>query len=106
MNGYKGNTKVSQTLWSDPERSRFFLIPSDRQLPPGDFNLRTITGRQMNVDPNALTSFEVTRDEAKTWLNSQFGQVLEEAKGKLTNYLSNLGKSSPKSKPESESHEA
>ncbi len=95
------NTKVSPTLWSDSERSRFFLISGDRQLPPGDFVLRTITGRQMEVDPNALAPFEVTRDEAKTWLNSQFGQVLEEAKGKLTNYLSNLGKSSPKSKPES-----
>ncbi len=56
----------------------------------------------MEVEPNALKPFEVTRDEAKTWLNSQFGQVLEEAKGKLTNYLSKLGKSSPESEPESE----
>ena len=70
------NTKVSPVLWSNPERSRFFLIPGDRQIPPGDFPLHTITGRQMKVEPNALTPFEVTRDEAKTWLNSQFGQVV------------------------------
>ena len=96
------NMKVSQTLWSNIERSRFFLIPNDHQIPDGDFLLRTITGRQMEVDPNALESFEVNRDEAKSWLNSQFGKVVEEAKGKLTNYLTNLGKSSSywsKSKP-------
>ena len=100
------NTKISPTLWSDVERSRFFLIPGDRQIPPGDFPLRTITGRQMEVEPNALAPFEISREEAKTWLNSQFGQVLEEAKGKLTNYLRNLGKSASKSQPESEQKQA
>ena len=85
------NSKLSQTLWSDVERSRFFLIPSDRQLPPGDFPLRTITGRQMEVEPQSLTPFEVTREEATAWLKSQLGNVIEEAKGKLINYFSQLG---------------
>ena len=38
----------------------------------------------MEVDPNALETFEISREEAKNRLNSQFGQVLAEAKGKLT----------------------
>ena len=96
------NTKIPPTLWSDVERSRFFLIPGDRKISPGDFPLRTITGRQMEVDPNALETFEISREEAKTWLNSQFGQVLEEAKGKLTNYLGSLGKSATQSQPDTE----
>lgn len=96
------NSKIPSTLWSDLERSRFFLIPSDRKISPGDFPLRTITGRQMEVDPNALETLEISREEAKNWLNSQFGQVIEEAKGKLTNYLSNLAKSAPKSQPGTE----
>ncbi|MDJ0592860.1 MAG: hypothetical protein QNJ72_23195 [Pleurocapsa sp. MO_226.B13] len=96
------NTKVTPTLWSDVERSRFFLIPGDRKIPPGDFPLRTITGRQMEVDPKALETFEISREEAKNWLNSQFGQVIEEAKGKFTNYLGNLGKSATQSQPDTE----
>ena len=100
------NTKISLTLWSDIERSRFFLISGDCKIPPGDFPLRTITGRQMEVEPNALAPFEISREEAKTWLNSQFDRVLEEAKGKLTNYLSNLGQSATQSQPDSEQKKA
>ncbi len=77
----------SQTLWSNPERSRFFLIPDDRQLPPGDFALRTIIGRQMEVDETALAAFEVTRDEAKAKLKEQFGQILATAKGGIMDAL-------------------
>ena len=100
------NTKIAPTLWSDMERSRFFLIPQDHQISPGEFSLRTITGRQIKVEPNALAPFEISREEAKIWLNSQFGQIVEEAKGKITNYLRNVGKSPPRSQPESKQKQA
>ena len=48
------------TLWSDTARTRFFLIPDDEQLPPGDFDLRTITGGHLKVDAAALAEFEIS----------------------------------------------
>jgi hypothetical protein len=77
----------SQTLWSNPGRSRFFLIPDDRQLPGGDFVLRTIIGRQMEVEETALAPFEVSREQAKDRLKEQFGQMLTTAKGGIMDAL-------------------
>lgn len=76
-----------KTLWSDVTGTRHFLIPDGQQLPSGEFILRTVTGRQQRVDPNVLASFEVTREEAKIWLQEQFGQVVEQAKGAVMDML-------------------
>ena len=52
----------SKTLWSNHDRTRFFLIPDDRELPGGDFELKTITGRQQHTLENAVIEFEISRD--------------------------------------------
>ena len=60
----------------------------------------------MDVEPQSLTPFEVTREEATVWLKSQLGNVIEEAKGKLINYFSQLGaKSSSQSHPQSQNNQ-
>ncbi|MEM6253798.1 MAG: hypothetical protein AAF821_12830 [Cyanobacteria bacterium P01_D01_bin.156] len=69
-----------KTVWSNSERSRYFLIPDECELPAGDFQLRTTTGRQQTVDEAALTEYEISREEAKAWLKEQFGQILGSAK--------------------------
>lgn len=89
--------KFSQTLWSNPERSRFYLIPDERELASGNFVLRTVTGRQREVDEADLESFEVSRDEAKVWLKEQFGQVLTSAKGGIMDALKNWRSPQPAS---------
>ncbi len=80
---------VSKTLWSDPDRSRFFLIPNDHQLPVGDFELRTVTGRKQQVEESAIIEFEISRDEAKIWLKEQFGEFLTSAKTGIIDALKN-----------------
>ena len=82
------NSNFSKPLWSNPERTRFFLIPDDCQLPAGNFNLRTIIGRQNSVDSESLSPFEVSREEAKVWLNAQFSQMLQGARSTILDALS------------------
>jgi len=64
------------TLWSDAARSRFFLVPDEKKLPPGDLILRTITGRVQRVDAIAVAPFEVTEEQAKEWVKGEFGKIL------------------------------
>jgi len=78
------------TLWSDTPRTRFFLIPDEQQIPPGDFVIRTITGRKHEVDPASLAPFEKTEEEAKKWLESQFGQILDTARGAVDRFVDRL----------------
>lgn len=77
----------TKTLWSDISRMRHFLIPDNESLPPGDFVLRTLTGRQHEVDPKFLEPFEVSQEQAKAWLKGQLGQVLQSAKGAVMDAL-------------------
>lgn len=78
-----------KTLWSDTRRSRFFLIPDDRELSRGNFELRTVTGRQRTADEANLEPFEVSQEEAKVWLKEQFSQMLTSAKTSIMDALKN-----------------
>ena len=78
------------SLWSDTLRSRFFLIPDEQLLPPGEFVIRTITGRKLEVDPASLAPFEKTEAEAKKWLESQFGKILDTARGAVDRFVDRL----------------
>ncbi len=78
------------TLWSDAARTRFFLIPDEQQLSPGDFRIHTITGRKLTVDAAAIASFEITEEEAKKWLESQLGSFLDSARGAVERFIDRL----------------
>lgn len=83
-----------KTVWSNQERSRHFLIPDDTKLPPGTFVLRTVIGRQMDVEEEAALPFEVTREEAKAWLKKQMAGMVGQAKDALIKFLGKeVGKS-------------
>jgi len=75
------------TLWSNQERIRHFLLPSDVELPPGDFVLRSHTGQQRQVHEEAVAPYEVSREQATAWVRGQFGQALEQAKASLLEAL-------------------
>ena len=75
---------TTMTLWSDATtRTRHFLIPDGADLPTGDFELRTVKGRQKRVNAEIVVIYEVTHEEAKAWLKDQFGQVIDSAKESL-----------------------
>lgn len=71
---------TTKSIWSNATRDRHFLIPDSEELPSGEFNLLTVTGRQQQVDPEALAPYAISQEEAKAWLKDQFGQVVESAK--------------------------
>ena len=81
-------TGVTKSLWSTPDRTRYFLIPDDRELPPGDFLLVTLTGKRREVDPAAAAAeFEVSRAEAKAWTESELKEVLGDVREKIQGAL-------------------
>lgn len=78
------------TLWTDSARTRFFLIPDDRQLPEGKFLIKTITGRVIKVEEGALSDFEVTEEQAKAWLKDEFGKMLDGARAAVDRFVAKL----------------
>lgn len=70
----------SKKLWSNTSRTRHFLIPDEVELPAGTFELRTLTGRNKHIDQASIVQYEVTHEQAQTWLKDQFAQVIDTAK--------------------------
>ena len=68
------------SLWSTPDRSRWFLIASSITLPAGGMSIQTLTGESAFVDPACLGPFELTECQARRWANDQLGQTLDELK--------------------------
>jgi hypothetical protein len=77
-------------IWSTLDRARRFIIPDDAELPPGDFALRTATGRAASVDEAAVLPFEVSDDEARAWAKAQLGGVLGELRGRTLGFAERL----------------
>jgi hypothetical protein len=79
------------TLWTNLDRTRFFLIPDEQQLSSGEFRIHTVTGRKFTVDPEALTSFEISENEAKSHLESEFSKMLDGAHSAVDRFIDRLG---------------
>lgn len=54
----------THTLYASDDRKRFFHVPDDASLPPGDFVVRSLTGKKLSADPVALDVYEVPEAEA------------------------------------------
>ena len=80
------------TLWTTPDRTRHFLVPDDAALPEGPLTLRTASGRDRTVDPEAVAPYEVSETEARAWLESQLRDVLDEAKAGVLGFVGRLRK--------------
>jgi hypothetical protein len=88
-----------KTLWFNGDRTRFFLVPNDQELPSGDFILRRGVSHQMQVDELALQPYEITREAARAYLDSQAEHVLDEAKSSVLNFLEQFKLPSPPPDP-------
>jgi hypothetical protein len=82
-------------LWFGNDRTHFFLIPNDQELPTGDFILHNGVNHQIQVDKTALQPYEVTKETARAWLESQAGQVMEEVKNSALNLIEQFRSNSP-----------
>lgn len=81
---------TTHTLWSDPDRTQYYLVPDDADLPAGDVVLRTPAGREMNADAAALAPYAVTREEAKAHLDAQLEDVLAEMRTRVEGFVERL----------------
>lgn len=84
------STPVPRTLWSDSARTRFFLIPERQEIPQGEFQIRTITCRELTADPAILMSFEISKSDAKRYLESELGKMLDIARGAVDGFIDRL----------------
>jgi hypothetical protein len=80
----------NQTLWTNTDQSRYFLVPESQELAAGPFALRTFTGEERSVDEAALASFEITEEEARAHSVAQVEQVAANARDAFSNYLNLL----------------
>lgn len=79
-----------RSLWTTPDRARHFLVPEAADLPGGALALRTASGRERAVDPEAAAPYEVTEAEAKAWLEGQLKGLLGEARSGVLGFVGRL----------------
>jgi hypothetical protein len=64
-------------IFATQKRDRFFLVPDEVQLPPGDLEVRSITGLLLKVDPAAIAAHEVPEEVAKKHVQERVATILE-----------------------------
>ncbi len=80
----------NQTLWTNTDQSRYFLIPEGQELAEGPFALRTFSGEERSVDEASLAPFEIDEEQAKAHSVAQVEQVAANARDAFSNYLNLL----------------
>jgi len=51
-------TQDNDSLWTNSNRSLYFLIPNNQKLASGNFTIITSSGNKKTVAPDALAPFE------------------------------------------------
>ncbi len=72
------NSENTPFLWINSTRTRYFLIPENQNIPPGDFILFNLTGKKKTVTPTTLSSFEITEEQAMAYLETELNQLIEQ----------------------------
>jgi len=70
----------THTLYAAEDRKRFFHVPDDARLPPGDFVVRSLTGKKLAADPVALDVYEVPEAEAMKLAQEVLGSFAEKVR--------------------------
>jgi len=81
---------MPESLWKSSDPARFFVIPDDVELPPGNLSIRNLIGERREVDPGALERFERTEAEASKWMEGKVGKALEGVRGWIDNLADRL----------------
>jgi hypothetical protein len=66
------------TVWSTPDRQRWFILPANSSAVQGPLSIRSLTGQTEEVDPRWLIPFEVTETQARDWAKHELGVALDE----------------------------
>ena len=84
----------STSLWLAVTDEGYFLIPEGFVFLPGPLLIKNLVGGSASVDPQSLSPFEVSEDQARVWAKEELGQALGEIRdavdGKLTEWRQKL----------------
>lgn len=80
-----------RTLWRDEAGGRVYLVPDDAALPEGGLLLRAGATRQQAVDAAAAAPFQVSRDEARAFLDARLDGFIAGVQGRVEDALAGLG---------------
>lgn len=80
-----------RTLWRDEARRRFYLVPDGAELAAGPLVLRSGASRQLAVDEASATPYEVTKDEARAFLDARLDRFVGGVKHSVEDALAKLG---------------
>jgi hypothetical protein len=80
-----------RTLWRDEAGGRVYLVPDHAPLPPGGLLLRAGATRQVPVDEDAVAEFEVSRDEARAFLDARLDGWVAGVQGRVEDALAAIG---------------
>lgn len=81
----------ARTLWRDEENGRQYLVPHDAELPPGPLLLRAGASGSASVDPAAAAPYEVTRAQARAYLDTRLDAWAASTSAALGEAFSLLG---------------
>jgi hypothetical protein len=70
-------------IYLTPSHTRFFRVPADHALPPGEFVVRNLDKQELHVSEEALRTFEIPQKEAHALLREEMKQALKQAKDAL-----------------------
>ncbi len=73
-------TEEGKTLWTNDERTRFFLVPDGVVLFDGTFVIRDLLGHSKRVAEEALAPFAVPKETADEHLRAQLRSVVGSVK--------------------------
>lgn len=74
-------------LWSNVDRSRWFLIPDNFSPGNGSMPILTLLGDTAMVDLDSVAIYEITEDQARYWAKEQLDQSLDGIRGAIDGKL-------------------
>jgi hypothetical protein len=77
-------------LWTTPDRTRWFVVPSQSEIGDGAFVIHDLKDASRSVDPMALIPFELTEHQARRFAKEELGKSLEELRGVIDTKLADL----------------
>jgi hypothetical protein len=90
------NILQEYTIYSDLTHKWFFLIPTQADLPAGDYTIISLIGRERQVDLEALEPFAVPRELAEAYLSGQMRHGLERVTESVMSFLRTVRDSRPR----------
>ena len=67
------------TIFADRARGRFYAVPDDAELAPGDVRVESLSGRVLLASPEALAPHQIDEARAKALVAEQMGALRQTA---------------------------